>query len=251
MHAVSELTLLEAPNLSVPHGFTMRGGGVSEGPFASLNLGLSSGDDPERVARNRARVLAAFGKTQAQVCAFHQVHSARVLEARPSWFELEADAATTDRPDLLLVVSAADCVPLLFHDPVVGAVGAAHSGWRGTVAGIAGGVVRAFSARYGSYPEDLRVAIGPCIGGSDYQVGTEVVGAFREAGFPPSVYRPDDEGRFRLDLVAANRWALSEAGVREAHVWDSGICTFRDNRFYSYRRDAGRTGRFWAVVSLS
>ena len=247
--AVQDLDLVTAPNLEVPHGFTTRAGGVSEGDFSSLNLGLSSGDAPERVAANRARVLGMFGKTQGQVCAFNQLHSARVIEARPTWFDEDADGAVTNDPDLLLVVSAADCAPLLFHDPVQNAVGAAHSGWRGTVAGIAREVVGRMGELYGSKPANVRVAIGPCISGENYQVGEEVVEAFQNAGFPEHIYRPDDEGRFRLDLVAANRWLLREAGLNEEHVWDSGLCTVADPRFFSHRRDAGRTGRGWGVIS--
>ena len=246
--AAQDLDLITAPNLEVPHGFTTRAGGVSEGRFSSLNLGLSSGDAPEQVAANRARVLAAFGKTQGQVCAFNQIHSARVIEARPTWFEEDADGAVTDNPNLLLVVSAADCAPLLFHDPVQNVVGAAHSGWRGTVAGIAREVVERMGELYGSKPANVRAAIGPCIGGENYQVGEEVVEAFQNAGFPKHIYRPDDEGRFRLELVAANRWLLQEAGLREEHVWDSGLCTVADPRFFSHRRDAGRTGRGWGVI---
>ena len=246
--AAQSLDLITAPNLEVPHGFTTRAGGVSEGCFWGLNLGLSSGDAPERVAANRARVLGAFGKTQSQVCAFNQLHSARVIEARPTWFEEDADGAVTNNPDLLLVVSAADCAPLLFHDPVQNVVGAAHSGWRGTVAGIAREVVGRMGELYGSKPHNVRAAIGPCIGGANYQVGEEVIGAFQEAGFPNHVHHPDNERRFRLDLVAANRWLLQEAGLREEHVWDSGLCTVADPRFYSHRRDAGRTGRGWGVI---
>lgn len=246
------LELVTAPNLNVPHGFTTRKGGVSEGPFASLNLGLSSGDVPDKVDANRRIVLEAFQKTREQACAFHQVHSARVVKAYPAWFDFEADASITNQPELLLIVSVADCYPLLFHDPVAGAVGAAHCGWRGTVQDIAGEVVRKLHACYGSSPADIRVAIGPAIGGACYQVGPEVVQAFRDASFPPHVYEPDPEGRYRLDLLKANRWVLEQAGVRSENIWASGYCTSSDpEKFYSYRRDEGRTGRHWAVISLS
>ena len=246
------LELVTAPNLKVPHGFTTRKGGVSDGPFASLNLGLSSGDTPDKVEANRQIVLQAFGKRTGQACAFHQVHSARVVEGCPSWFEFEADASITNRPDLLLIVSVADCYPLLFHDPVVGAVGAAHCGWRGTVQDIAGEVVRKMQACYASDPADIQVAIGPAISGGCYQVGPEVVQAFQEAGFPAHIYESDEEGRYRLDLLKANQWVLEQAGVLPEHVWASGHCTLMEKeRFYSYRRDEGRTGRHWAVISLT
>lgn len=242
---------LRASLLDVPHGFSLRRGGASEGPYASLNLGLSSGDDPARVAGNRERVLRAFGSSRRQVCAFDQVHGDRVLDGRASWFEHEADAAVTDDPDLLLVVSVADCFPLLFHDPVRRAVGAAHCGWRGSRLGLAGRVVEAMTERYGSRPEDVLVAIGPGIQGACYQVGAEVVEAFAEAGFPAGIARPDAEGRHRLDLVAANRHVLARAGVPGANIESLGACTHCDaDRFFSHRRDAGLTGRHWAVVRV-
>lgn len=245
------LRVLSAPDLPWPHGFTLRAGGVSRGPYASLNLGLSSGDAAERVEANRERVLAALGVRRGQVCAFHQVHGTRVLDGAPSWFKERADAATSAAPGRLLVVSVADCLPLLFYDPDSHAVGAAHCGWRGTLGGLAHEVVARMAERYGSRPERLRVAIGPGIQGSCYQVGDEVVAAYREAGFPVELAVPDDEGRHRLDLVAANRWALARAGVPGDRVWSADVCTHCDvDRCFSHRRDGGVTGRHWAFIRV-
>jgi len=245
------LSVMTAPDLPWPHGFTLRSGGVSGGAYHSLNLGLSSGDARGAVEANRDRLLAALGCARSDVCAFEQVHGDRVLEGHASWFSERADAATTDVPGRLLVVSVADCFPLLFHDPVRGAVAAAHCGWRGTVAGLAGRVVRSMTERYGSRPGDLRVAIGPGIGAACYQVGPEVVEAYRRAGFPTDVATPDDDGRHRLDLVAANRWALAREGVRPERVWSAGSCTHCEpSRYFSHRRDAGVTGRHWAFIGL-
>lgn len=245
------MDFVRAPNLAVPHAFTTRTGGVSDAPYESLNLGLSSGDDEAPVAENRCRVLAAFGVAETGVCAFSQVHGARVLEGRPSWFEEEADAAVTDTRGLLLVVSTADCLPVLFHDPLTGAVGAAHCGWRGTVKGIAGKTLGKMTTLYGADPADVRIAFGPSILAANYQVGAEVVAAFRGAGFPEHVATPDGTGRFLLDVAAANRWLLLKDGVQPANVWESGLCTHGDSaRFYSHRRDNGKTGRHWAVIKI-
>ena len=243
-------SLLNAPNLTAPHGFTTRLGGYSEAHFASLNLGLSTGDDPAVVAANRERVLKAFGVTRKQVCVLQQVHGARVVKAQAGWHEVKADAAVTSDPDLLLVIGTADCAPLLFHDPVRGFVGAAHAGWRGTVAGIAANVVKTL-AEGGSSPADLQVAIGPSIAGGCYQVGLEVKEAFDAAGFPESVYAPDGEAHVRLDIIAANRYALTRAGVPGGNIFDLGECTHCDpDRFYSHRRDGLRRGSHWAVIKL-
>lgn len=242
---------LRAAALPVTHGFTTRRGGLSGEPFGSLNLGLSSGDERERVEANRDRLLAELGFERGAVCAFDQVHGDRVLDGRPGWFDEEADAAVSDDPEVLLVVSVADCLPVLFHDPEHGAVGAAHCGWRGTVAGLAAKVVGVMAERFGTRPEALRVALGPGIAGACYQVGPEVVERFGAAGFPARVIGPDVEaGRGRLDIPAANRWLLERAGVAPGHIEELGRCTHCEPElFYSYRRDAGRTGRHWAFIS--
>lgn len=242
---------LTSPAISALHGFTTRRGGVSGGAFASLNLGLSSGDEPELVEANRDLLLGELGFRREQVCAFNQVHGARVLLGAPSWFAEDADAATTDDPDLLLVVSSADCLPLLFQDPQTGAVAAAHCGWRSTVKGLASQVVAALVERHGAKPEQLRVAIGPGVAGTCYQVGDEVKGEFAAAGFPAGVFTADAmAGHHRLDLLAANRWVLEGAGVTAGHIEESRRCTHcEDDAFYSYRRDRGRTGRHWAFIS--
>jgi YfiH family protein len=239
---------LRYPEFDAPHAFTTRPGGVSDGPYASLNLGLSSGDLADRVAANRERMLASFGSERSQVAAFHQVHGDRVAPGAPTWFDDEADAAVT-ADGTTLVISVADCFPILFYDPENGAVGAAHCGWRGSIARLAAKVVATMTERFGTDPSALQVAIGPGIRGPCYQVGAEVVAAFDAAEFPATVARPDDEGRFRLDLVAANRHALIGAGVAPERIVDTGLCTHCDaERFFSHRRDAGRTGRHWALI---
>lgn len=238
-------------DLPVLHGFTERAGGESLAPFHSLNLGLSSGDREETVERNRDALLADLGFGRSAVCAFHQVHGDHVLGGEPSWFARRADAAVSSDPATLLVVSTADCLPVLFHDPVTGAVAAAHCGWRGTVAGLAAKVVQRLSAEFGSRPADLQVAFGPGIAGECYQVGAEVVEQFRVSGFPAEVAWPDAAvAKYRLDIKAANRWLLEQAGVPAASVQDTELCTHcHPQRFYSYRRDGGVTGRHWAFIS--
>jgi len=242
-------TFLHAPNISVPHAFTTRTGGVSPDPYASLNLGLSSGDSEANVDANRARALEAFGSQKDHCCAFHQVHSARVVRAKPTYFEEEADASITHDTSLTLIVSTADCAPILFHDPMQGVIAAAHCGWRGTVKGMVDAVLDAF-ADYGSQMENIHAAIGPGISRPNYQVGTEVIEAFAKAGFPETVYEPDGTGRYLLDVAAANHFLLARRGV--GNIWQSQICTYADpERFYSHRRDKGRTGRHWALIKLA
>ena len=245
------LTFLQSPNLNVPHGFSTRSGGVSEGVYSSLNLGLSTGDDPAKVEQNRQLLLEAFNVTKNQVCALQQIHSNKVVEADASWYAHEADAAVTNQPNLLLTISTADCLPVMFYDPETRSIGAAHAGWRGTVKHIVAEVVAKLGERYGSSPSNIRVALGPGIQQEAYQVGEEVRAAFDDTGFPATVYAKDDEGRYRLDIPAANRFSLLEAGIDPKHIHTLSDCTYRDpERFYSHRRDGLKRGSQWSVIKL-
>ncbi len=243
--------LLRLEAFPAPHAFTTRAGGVSRGPYASLNLGLSVRDDPAAVHENRRRALYAFGADATRTARLHQVHGTRVVEASEAGPEVRADALTSDDPAWTLAISVADCVPVLLVDPQRGAVAAVHAGWRGAVAGVAEAAVTALADRYGSRPERLWAAIGPHVSGPRYQVGPEVVDAVRDAGYRGDHVRPDPDrtGRFRLSVGGVVREALAAAGVAGERVVDGGWCTVSDaQRFFSHRRDRGRTGRHWALV---
>ena len=230
---------IRAPNLESPHAFTTRAGGVSQGPYATLNLSLGVGDDPEHVAENRRRVLAAFGDPPS--FGLDQVHGARVVVAEGPGVA-EGDGAVSRVPGLLLRVSTADCYPLLLEDPDTQAVGVAHAGWRGVAAGIVENVVRTMQSTFGSDPARLRVAIGPGICGRCYQVGPEVARAV--GGF--AVPDPRAEGRFLLDLAAAIEDRLKKLGVR--NLWRANRCTYEDETLFSYRRQGRKSGRMWGVI---
>jgi polyphenol oxidase len=241
--------LLQGP-LSVPHGVTLRAGGVSLPPFDRLNVGASVGDDPEAVRENRRRVAQRFGVAPERVMRVSQVHGAGVLAAAPETLGGDADALVSDDPGWLLAVSAADCLPLLMHDTRTGAVAAVHAGWRGAVAGVAVATVEALTSRYGSDPSELVVWFGPGIRGPCYQVGPEVAAAARRAGADDRALWPDatTPGRWRFDVPQLVRVQLERAGVPPEAIADSGVCTHCDARCFSHRRDAGRTGRHWAVI---
>ena len=233
------MRLLRSPLLESPHGFTTREGGVSKGPYATLNLSFGVGDAPERVAENRRRVLSAFGSPP--LFTLDQVHGAEVALAEGPG-KAEADAVVTRVPGLLLAVSVADCYPVLFEDPQTGAVGAAHAGWRGVAAGVVENVVETMQAAFQTRPQDLRVAIGPGICGRCYQVGPEVVAAV--GGF--AVPDPRAEGKYLLDLPRAIEERLRALGVRR--IWQAGVCTYEDEGLFSYRRQGKRSGRMWGVI---
>lgn len=197
--------------------FTTRRGGVSEGPYASLNVGLATQDDPERVAANRERVREHAGA--ARLAQGRQVHGTHVVidgEGRE-----EADGQVTTRPGVAAIVLTADCLPVALAGP--GAAGVVHAGWRG----LAGGVLEAGVAALGSGP--VAAAIGPGIGPCCYEIGDEVRAVFASS-------------ERTLDLKAVARARLEAAGVQEIH--DCGLCTACDpQRFFSHRRDRGITGR--------
>jgi polyphenol oxidase len=244
------LELLTAPSIVVPHGFTTRQGGVSDGHYSSLNLGLSTGDDPKVVEKNRARVFGYFRVDKDHVSLLEQVHGNTVVLAEPSWHKFKADAQVTNTPGLLLVIGMADCLPILFYDPVQKAVGAAHAGWRGTSLRIAENVVTTMQREYGSKPENLRIAMGPAICKKNYQVGPEVFEAFKNANIPKAVFDEDGE-RYRVDIAAANKHVLESSGVLVEHIEDLGRCTFADPKlFYSHRRDGQKRGSHWALIML-
>ena len=247
--------LLRSALLPVPHGFCTRHGGASEGPFASLNLGFSVGDAPERVEENYRRLAALAGAPLRALHRVSQVHGDRVQQARaaaqpaalaagavrPPPTEGEADGLWTQTPGDWVAVSTADCVPILLVDPEGKRVAAVHSGWRGTEARIAARAVEALVAQ-GARPRQLLAAVGPCIQACCYDVSAELGERF-EARFGPGVV-DRGQGRVRLDLGRAVRETLQGAGLAPEHVDVLPHCTSCDaQRFFSHRRDAGRTGR--------
>jgi polyphenol oxidase len=239
----------------VRHGIFTRHGGVSETPFASLNLGGNVGDDPKSVRANHLRMYAALDVNDNCACTVWQVHSADIIIAhRPvpgrRWLA-RADAMMTDQVDIPLSMRFADCTPILYHAPEKRVIAMAHAGWRGTVQGIASAVVRAMTDAYGVLPHEIRAVIGPSIGPDHYQVGEEVVDAVRsQFGTIDGLVRRDSvDGTAYLDLWSANRLDLERAGVREIEV--AAICTAENtDDFFSHRAERGRTGRFGAVISL-
>lgn len=220
---------------------TTRRGGVSTGEYASMNLGLSSGDVPERVERNRAIVRAFLPGDPAWLA---QVHGTDVVdldaplpEGRP-----RADGAATATPGRVAVVLTADCMPLFLCDRAGRRVAVAHAGWRGMSAGVLENTVRAI----GAGPSEVIAWMGPAISPAAFEVGPEVKEAFE--AFDPAAKRdffPGKPGKFMADLYGLARRRLERVGVREVH--GGGFCTRNDSeRFFSYRREpkSGRMGAF-------
>ncbi len=227
-----------------------RHGGVSPAPWASLNLGLHTDDAPERVRENRRRFFEALGIDPATVAGGHQVHGAEVCVVERAGQYDGYDAFVTDRPGLLLSVTVADCVPVLFYDQRTGAAGAAHAGWRGTVAGVAVATLKAMEHHFGTRPADLWVWIGVAIGFDHFEVGEEVARHFAARQGEHLLKKPAAQpGKWYVDLKAANRVQLEAAGVPPRQIEVAPWCTVAHNAdFFSHRKEAGHTGRMLAVV---
>jgi YfiH family protein len=243
---------------SVRHAFFTRRGGVSGGLFASLNCGFGSGDDLDAVARNRAIAAAQLGLAPERLVSCHQVHGTDVVTVERAWRREDnprADGTVTKVPGIALGVLAADCAPVLFADPEAGIIGAAHGGWRGTLAGIMEATVAAM-VTLGARPERTRAGIGPCIGQASYEVGPEFSANFTAADpasaafFVPAT-RP---GHFLFNLpgyIALRLQRLGLAAIEQA-PHDTAA---EEDLFFSYRRACLRGesdyGRGLAAIALT
>ena len=253
---VGKLEYLTAEGIAVPHCFTTRFGGVSEGYLSSLNLGIHRGDRPENVRKNYEILGEALGFDIENLVFTRQTHTSIVRAVDGSnrgeglFREVipECDALVTDTPGLVLAAFTADCTPILLHDPVTGAVGAVHAGWRGTVGDIAGNAVRAMTEHFGVRPENIRAAIGPNIGVCCFETHEDVPNAVR------AVLREEAEGfivpsgeKFRVDLKGVNAALLRRAGVK--HIEVSCDCTAcQPDRFWSHRRVGNDRGSLAAII---
>lgn len=219
---------------------TTRSGGVSSGPYASLNLGLRTGDDPATVAENRAQLQSLLPQPPRWLA---QVHGSTVVDADTLTNVPEADASVARRPGTVCAIMIADCLPILLTDHAGSCVGAAHAGWRG----LAGGVIANTVARMPAPAADLMAWIGPGIGPDAFEVGEDVREAFcASAPERLKAFKPLHSGKWLCDLPALARDALHRAGV--TRVYGGTLCTYSDaRRFYSYRRDR-ITGRMAALI---
>ena len=242
---------------------TTREGGVSEGIFSSMNLTTGRGDCEENVRENFARVAAAFGTDTEHCICSHQVHETNVLRvgkeeagmgiSRSMEWE-SADGLVTNEPGLVLATFYADCVPLLFVDPVKRAVGASHSGWRGTVGKMGAKTIQKMREEFGTDPADVLVGIGPSICADHYEVSEDVAEEFRKA-FPDQKDQLltfwGNPGHYQLNLWEACRTTLIEAGVREENIHVTDICTAcNPTVLFSHRATQGKRGNFAALIML-
>lgn len=246
------------------HGFSTRMGGVSTGIYRSMNLSFLNGDLAENVMENYRRAGNAIGFRPEQVVAFSQIHSARVVEVTgqdagsgvTGPVKERADGMVTQDCGVVLEVMTADCVPILFADPVRRCIGAAHSGWRGTVARIGREVIETMQDLYASHPEDIFAAIGPSVCKDCYEVSGDVIEevekTFDGRGRALKLYSDGkEEGKYQLDLWEMNRRILLEAGLLPEHILMPDLCTCCNPEFlFSHRASKGRRGTLASFIGM-
>ena len=253
---IGALEYLTAEGIPTDHCFTTRFGGVSQGYLSSLNIGTHRGDKMENVAKNYEILADLLNITCDDFVVTKQTHSdiVRAVDASDRGNALvegaspECDALVTDTEGVALVVFTADCTPILLHDPVTGAVGAAHAGWRGTAADIAGKTVRAMQRHYNCDPKNIRAAIGPniasCCFETDADVPDAMIATFGDAA-KAFIRKAGD--KYYVNLKEINALALRRAGVCQIDI--STDCTAcQTDRFWSHRRVGAQRGSQGAVI---
>ena len=255
-HHQGQLEYLAAEHISAPHCFTTRFGGVSQGTLSSLNIGIHRGDRWENVLKNYEILGSALGFDTKKLVLSHQTHTDTVLRVGSAQAgaglyapELpECDGLITNEPGIALAVFTADCTPILLHDPVTGAVGAVHAGWRGTAAAIAAKAVQAMTREFGSKPEDIRAAIGPNIGFCCFQTDEDVPNAMVSAfGDEVRPFIRKEGQKYYVNLKEINALALSRVGVCQVEIsTDCTVC--QSHRFWSHRVTHGERGSQGAII---
>jgi len=256
-HQVGSIRYLTLESLDVPdivHAIFTRHGGVSPAPWDSLNMGGYLGDDLEHTYLNRVRAFEAVGRDPHSVFDVWQVHSADVIcSDEPRLRDIphqKADAILTDNPEITLFMRFADCVPILFYDPIKRVVGLAHAGWQGTIKQVVTATVEKMGAAYRCRPTDIWAGIGPSIAVHHYEVGKNVVELARKTfGQQAEAFLPSQNGSTYFDLWAANRFLLAQAGIQQIEI--TGQCTAcHPEDWFSHRGEQGKTGRFGALIAL-
>ena len=263
------LPMVESPlfqrETGIQHGFSTRKGGVSKEHLASLNLSFSVEDAKENVLENFRRIGERFGKTPEDFVLSKQSHETKVLKVgtkdRGKGITKDRDyegidALITDEKGIILSCFSADCVPILFYDPIHKAVGACHSGWRGTKGKILQNVVEKMRKHFSSNPAEILIAIGPSICKEQYVVSEDLALSFLE-DYPDlgedtaSPIQRISKDKFQLDLWDLNRRIALDCGIKEEHISISGYCTMENPElFFSHRYSQGRRGLQGVFICL-
>lgn len=259
-HERDGLAFLTSSLLPIPHAFSTRLGGVSPAPWDSLNLRPGMGDGAEALWENYRRFCGAAGVDMDRLVLSRQVHetTVRLCTAADAGKGLDreqdyaADGLITGEKNLPLAVFSADCGVILLHDPVTGAVGGVHAGWRGCAGGILENAVKELGRNCGARPENLLAAIGPCIGRCCFETDGDVPEAMRSAlGAEAEPFLEKRGPKYHVDLAGLNRQWLLRSGLLPQHIDVCGLCTAcRPDLFWSHRKMGDARGVHAAVISI-
>lgn len=239
-------------------GFSTKHGGVSQGRLTNMNMSYSRGDAVENVTENYRRLAEALEASEKRVFSNHQVHGnqVRVVDEKDEktgfYAELEYDAAVTNREDVILTAVHADCIPVFFYDPVHRAIGAAHSGWKGTVLEVAAETVKEMTANYQTNPAEVQVWIGPGICKNCFLVRNDVYQQFlTRLPWSAQYMEQVGEDQYTVDMKGIIGNSLQQQGVTAENIHDMGLCTAcQEGVFFSHRRDKGNTGAMVGMITL-
>lgn len=248
--------LLEKTEL-VKHGFSTRLGGVSKGIYSSMNLSFAQGDNEDDVRENYRRMAVTLEVNERNFVKPIQTHTTNVHKVdwknKDNKFQ-DVDGLVTNVPEICLVTTYADCVPLFFLDPVHKAIGLSHSGWRGTVGKIGEVTLKKMKEEYGTKPEDVIAAIGPSICQDCYEVSEDVICKFKEAfdkSFWNELFYEKENKKYQLNLWKANEIIMQEAGVKRENIAVTNVCTNCNSNFlHSHRATGGKRGALAAFMAL-
>lgn len=247
---------------NIPHMFSTRQGGVSEGVFGSLNFALGGGDIRDtqaNVRRNHALAADVFGLTEEDICRSNQTHSSTVeivnsthkgkgISKQP--FLRGVDGLATKEKNLILSIRTADCVPVLLYDYINKVCAAVHAGWRGTLSRISVNAIEKMRS-LGAQADNIIAAIGPCVGSCCYEVGEEVYGAFISSGRAFEQCFSSRNGKLFLDLTKANELILLKSGIKEENISSADLCTCcNESDFFSHRRSGQNRGTMSALIVI-
>ena len=244
--------MLQVPSIfaSFPNLVTAqstRHGGVSPFPYSSLNLGLNTKDDKQNVLENRRRFFAALGFEEKDSAGSHQVHGDKVLKVDQPGYHHGYDSLITNKPQILLTVTVADCVPVLLYDVENQAIAVIHAGWKGTVAGIVENTLNAMLEHFKTKPNNCRAFIGTCIDECSFEVDNDVAQHFTN-----EFCRWEEiKGKYFVDLKKANQHQLLQAGLEHQNIETSPYSTVLNNEnYFSHRKEKGQTGRMLAAIAM-
>jgi len=248
-----------APYKKISHGFTTRHKGISRAPYNSLNLGINTDDSLQNVQGNRNLLARAFKTKTEKLVTVNQVHGADILVIDEpnkdfSHFQkIDCDGIITNQPNVMIAVCVADCAPILLFDPVKSVIASIHAGWKGTAAGIATKGVKSMSKIFGSNPDEIIAVIGPTIGPCCYEVDEIVKTSFVKNGLDwEACAKNINNEKWSLDISKANKDQLLSVGLKGKNIEVADQCvSCLHDRFFSYRRNSGNTGRQAGFIMLN